>query len=128
MRRTVWTAFEVTLALIVIGIAVFIATLLMRFGLKLAEKFAVEYLPFMLRTMWADKWYILAFILAALLLWSWPVSDEQPEWQPSPVRRGRHVERFPRAAPRASLRRGGVRPASITVRKPSPSSKIRRTS
>jgi hypothetical protein len=128
MRRIVWGLFENTFGLIFIGIVVFIATLGMRFGLRLAETFVVRYVPLGLDIASQDKWYLLAFILGVLLIWSWPTPQPEPAWQPSPIRRGRHVTRLPRAAPRAYAARGGNRPTGFTSRGQSAGSKIRRTS
>jgi len=126
MRRFVWRLFENTFGLIILGVVVFIATLLMRFGLRLAEVFVVQYVPLGLHIAWRDKWFILAFVLGTLLIWSWPVSEREPDWRPPPIRRGRQVTRFPRAAPRAYTGRGGARPSSFTSRGYSAGSKIRR--
>src|SRR5260221_415901 len=127
MRRFVYQMFENTLGLIVIGIAVFILTLLMRGGLWLGETFVVKYLPIFLQKMWIDPWYVLALLLGGLLLWSWPVPDREPDWEPSPIRRGRQVVRFPRAAPRANYARTSSQSAQSAVSRRPSTSKIRRS-
>lgn len=89
MRQLVFGIFVLIFLAIVAAILVFIATVVLRFGLSFAYAFVVESVPRMLAVLRADPWYIPALIIAVLLVWSYPWELEGGEF--NPVRRGRQI-------------------------------------
>jgi len=127
MRRQVYEAFLATAAIIIILGMVAGAAVLFRSGIQLGAVFFSQNFPSIVAKVWSDPWYILAIILAALLVWTVPEWDRENDSSPSPIRRGRTVTQYPRAAPRAYTSRFAARPSSTAGRGPSASAGRRRS-
>jgi hypothetical protein len=136
MRRHVYEVFLAAAAVVVILGMVALAAVLFRNGIQLGVVFFSQQLPSIVAKVWSDPWYILAIILAALLVWTVPEWDRSNDSSEQPVRRGRTVTQFPRAAPRAyssrfaarPTRSSGPRPSASAGRRQSATSKVRRSS
>ncbi len=111
MRQSVFNIFAFVFGAVVVAVLVFIATVAVRSGMSLLHSFAIQSLPHMLQVLWTDPFYVIALIVAALLVWSWPREQEGGGYD-IPVRRGRSVSRVDAGRGRLPPpRRGTSRPA-----------------
>jgi len=124
MRQSVYQLFVAAFVLVIFVVLVVIATFFIRVGFTFGYQFFVAGVPAILRTIWSDPWYVLALVLAVLLVWSWPWEGEGA--MPDPVRRGRVVTNFPRATRTTPTRRSAPAGSASTRRSQPAGSRLRR--
>ena len=96
MRQSIFQIFSLILAVAVAAVIVFIATVIIRGGMTFLFSLLVESLPKALGILLTDPVYIVALIVAVLLVWSYPW-EQDGDHAPNPVRRGRQITHLPAA-------------------------------
>lgn len=115
MRSFVFQIFARIFATAVLAVLIFLVTVGIRGGFSVLYQFSTHGLPVIGQTLLSDPWYVVALILAMLLVWSWPWETESQDR--SPVRRGRVVSDYSRVARRAPAAYRGPSAAVSKIRR-----------